>query len=64
MKRIFVETSGFTKEISKISDGPELLQWIQNFLLLNLEAGDVVQGTGGNKKALRALVGILKGKGE
>jgi hypothetical protein len=50
MKRTFVETSSFTKEISKLSNGPELLQGIQNFLLLNFEAGDVVQGTGGIRK--------------
>ena len=50
MQRIFVETTGFTKEISNISNGPELLQGIQNFLLLNFEAGDVIQGTGGIRK--------------
>ena len=50
MRRIFVETTGFTKELTKISNGTELLQWIQNALLSNLEAGDVIQGTGGIRK--------------
>ena len=50
MRRIFVEMTGFTKELTKISPSNELLQWIQNTLLLNLEAGDVIQSTGGIRK--------------
>ena len=50
MKRLFIETTGFTRHLSKIESGIDILSHIQNIILENPEAGDVVPGTGGVRK--------------
>lgn len=49
MIRTFVEAPSFTNSLKKINDF-ELLQRIQKILLEDLEAGSVVEGTGGVRK--------------
>jgi len=60
MRRVFVETSSFSKRIDK--EGSGTLSVIQSELLKNLEAGKVIQGTGGLRKLRVADVGRGKGK--
>ena len=55
MKRQFVETTIFTKRWKdlNLSDGDLLM--LQNFLLKNPDAGDIMTGTGGARKVRFAL---------
>jgi hypothetical protein len=50
MKRLFVETSGFTSALAKIESGIAILSHIQKLLLENPQNGDVVPGSGGIRK--------------
>lgn len=49
MKRIFVESSGFTARLKKLG-GSELLLKIQKMILENPDVGDLVEGSGGIRK--------------
>ncbi|HAH06123.1 MAG TPA: hypothetical protein DCM05_06280 [Elusimicrobia bacterium] len=60
MQRTFVETSSFQRKVDK--EGPGTLRLIQAELLRNLEAGQLIQGTGGLRKARIADPGRGKGK--
>jgi len=53
---IFIETSSFTKHISKFLDDDEY-SGLQGFLLLRPDAGKVVRGSGGVRK-LRWLLQV------
>jgi hypothetical protein len=50
MKRLFVESSGFTAQLKRIEEGIRILSHVQKLIMENPEAGDVVQGTGGIRK--------------
>lgn len=58
----FVETTVFTKQIDSQSNSTDILFAIQNDLLNNPEKGDVVQGTGGARKARVGNPATGKGK--
>lgn len=58
--REFVETSAFARRVD--AEGRDLLFEIQSQLLRDLEAGDIVRGTGGLRKARIADAGRGKGK--
>lgn len=60
MQRTFVETSSFQRKVDK--EGPGTLRLIQAELLRNLEAGQLIQGTGGLRKTRIADPGRGKGK--
>lgn len=60
MRRIFVETSSFSKRVNR--EGAELLRDIQAELLKNPDAGRIIQGTGGLRKLRIADPGRGKGK--
>lgn len=60
MTRIFVELPPFRRYLDALSEGPEILREIQEALLEDPEAGDVVPGTGG----LRKMRHRGKGKGK
>ena len=50
MKRLFVETTGFTSALAEIESGIAILSHIQKLLLENPQSGDVVPGSGGIRK--------------
>lgn len=60
MIRIFVELPPFRRYLDSLSNGQEVLREIQDALLENPDAGDVIQGTGGLRKMRHAG----KGKGK
>jgi mRNA-degrading endonuclease RelE of RelBE toxin-antitoxin system len=60
MRRVFVETSAFTKKVD--AEGREALLLIQGELLERLESSPVIPGTGGLRK-LR-VPNAAKGKGK
>ncbi|MDE2038437.1 MAG: type II toxin-antitoxin system RelE/ParE family toxin [Elusimicrobia bacterium] len=60
MRRLFVEMPPFERRINRAR--PETLASIQNELLERLEAGDVIEGTGGLRKLRVADPGRGKGK--
>ena len=60
MRRLFVEISSFRKRVDE--EGPDVLRVIQDELLENLEAGQVIQGTGGLRKLRVADNSRNKGK--
>ena len=60
MNRSFVELPPFRRYIDSLANGVELLREIQDALLSNPEAGDVIPGTGG----LRKMRHGGKGKGK
>jgi len=53
---IFIETSSFTKHISKFLDDDEY-SGLQGFLLLRPDAGKIVRGSGGVRKLRWAASG-------
>ncbi len=50
MKREFIETPSFTKKWFSLGFSEEDLAELQEFLLKNPEAGDIMTGTGGLRK--------------
>lgn len=50
MKRTFVLTSGFERSWERMGLGDEELQDLQNLLLLDPDAGDVIPGLAGARK--------------
>ena len=50
MKRTFIETSVFTKRWSELQLSDDDLLELQKYILINPEAGDIIQGTGGLTK--------------
>jgi hypothetical protein len=56
MNLLFVELPGFTKECLQAADDEEFRHF-QNELAMNPYAGDVIQGTGGLRKARFKLQG-------
>lgn len=60
MKRIFIETPSFTKKWYVLGFNDDDLAELQQFLLMNPEAGSVMVGTGG----LRKLRYAFKGRGK
>jgi len=55
IKRAFVETTVFTKRWQDLGLTDNDLQELQNFLLKNPDAGDIIQGTNGARKVRFAL---------
>jgi len=55
MKRTFVETSIFTKRWNDLNLTDEDLQSLQNYIIKNPNAGDIIVGTGGLTKLRWAL---------
>ena len=60
MRRIFIETSAFTKKVD--AEGREALLLIQEELLGRLESSPVIPGTGGLRKLRVSNAGRGKGK--
>lgn len=60
MKRIFVETSGYSKALDSLKDKELFKSFVEKTLIENPKAGDVVKETGG----LRKLRVPLAGKGK
>ena len=60
MRRLFIESSSFSKKID--GEGTGALASVQTELLKNLEAGRVIQGTGGLRKLRVPDAGRGKGK--
>ena len=60
MKRTFVEAPIFTKRWSELKLTDNDLQELQNYILKNPNAGDIIQGTGGLTKLRWALPNIGK----
>ena len=63
MKRTFVETSVFTKRWSELNQNDDDLLSLQEFILKNPEAGDIIQGTGGLTKLRFSLPNVGKSGG-
>jgi len=63
MKRIFVETTIFTKRWRELKLTDNNLQELQNYILNNPDAGDIIQGTGGLIKLRWTLPNIGKSGG-
>ena len=63
MKRTFLETKIFMKRWRELElDDDDLLE-LQEFILKNPDAGDIIQGTGGLSKLRFALPGMGKSGG-
>ena len=60
MLREFIETTIFTKQWHELNLTDEDLRGLQNYLLQNPNAGDIIKGTGGAVK----LRWVLPGKGK
>ena len=58
--RDFVETTAFTRRVDE--EGGDLLAAIQSKILKDLEAGDVIRGTGGLRKV--RIADARRGKGK
>lgn len=63
MKRSFVLTPGFEKSWADMNLGDDELRLLQDLLIENPEAGDVIQGTGGARKVRIPLEGRGKSGG-
>jgi hypothetical protein len=63
MKRTFVETIIFTKRWSELKLTDNDLQELQNYILKNPNAGNIIQGTGGLTKLRWALPNTGKSGG-
>lgn len=63
MRRAFVLTPGFEKSWVAMNLGDDELRELQNLLIKNPEAGDVIQGTGGARKVRVPLDGRGKSGG-
>jgi len=50
MKRTFIEVPTFTKRWKELGLTDEILRTLENILLDDPKAGDVIQGTGGLRK--------------
>jgi len=57
MKRTFVETSIFAKRWAELGLNDDSLLELQEFILKNPEAGDIIQGTGGLTKTAFCFAG-------
>ena len=55
MKRTFIETPVFTRRWSELGLKDDDLSGLQEFILKNPDAGDIIQGTGGLTKLRFAL---------
>ena len=63
MKRTFVETIIFTKRWNELELTDNSLKELQNYILKNPDAGDIIQGTGGLTKLRWALPNTGKSRG-
>ena len=63
MKRTFILTSGFERSWERMGLGDEELQDLQNLLLLDPDAGDVIPGLAGARKVRIPLEGRGKSGG-
>ena len=63
MKRTFIMTSGFDRSWARMSLGEAELQALQNLLLLDPDAGDVIPGLAGARKVRIPLEGRGKSGG-
>lgn len=63
MVRSFVLTPGFEKSWAAMNLGDDELRALQNLLIEDPEAGDVIQGTGGARKVRIPLEGRGKSGG-
>ncbi len=63
MRRLFVLTPGFEKSWADMDLGDDELRELQNMLIEDPEAGDVIQGTGGARKVRIPLEGRGKSGG-
>ena len=62
MKRTFIEVPIFTKKWQELGLTDEELRELENILLENPKAGDVIQGTGGLRKIRVSVENKGKGK--
>ncbi len=62
MKRTFIEVPIFTKKWQELGLTDEELRELENVLLENPKAGDVIQGTGGLRKIRVSVENKGKGK--
>lgn len=58
----FIETPTFTRLVTQLLDDDEY-RWLQNALVANPEAGDLIRGGGGIRKLRHALQGRGKSGG-
>lgn len=63
MKRTFIMTSGFDRNWERMGLGEAELQALQNLLLLDPDAGDVIPGLAGARKVRIPLEGRGKSGG-
>ena len=63
MKRAFVLTPSFERAWAEMGPGDSELARLQSLLLMDPEAGDVIQGTGGARKVRIPLEGRGKSGG-
>ena len=63
MKRTFIMTSGFDRSWARMGLGEAELQALQNLLLLDPDAGDVIPGLAGARKVRIPLEGRGKSGG-
>ena len=63
MKRTFIMTSGFDRSWARMELGEAELQALQNLLLLDPDAGDVIPGLAGARKVRIPLEGRGKSGG-
>jgi hypothetical protein len=63
IKRVFIETSIFTRRWTELGLNDNDLQELQSFLLKNPDAGDVIKGTNGARKIRFALQNTGKSGG-
>ena len=63
MKRTFIETLIFTKQWNRLKLTDDDLLELQEFILKNPEAGDIIQGTGGLTKIRFTLPNTGKSSG-
>lgn len=62
MKILFIESSKFTEQITKL-EAEEPLRELENELLVDPEKGDLIQGTGGFRKIRMKMPGRGKSGG-
>jgi len=63
MKRLFVETLVFSKRWEELKQTDDSLRELQEFILKNPDAGDIIQGTGGLTKLRFSLPNTGKSGG-
>jgi hypothetical protein len=63
VKRVFVELTGFRRELERQATAPEILREIQIAILTNTVTGDLVPGCGGVRKYGSGMRAVQKENG-